>query len=260
VRRTRHLLTVLLACACLPASAPASETVRLHATLKPERLGHGTTLGFGFQIAAPGGQVPPALTEFDLRYPGNLGIALSGIGLDTCSAAALEAFGPVGCPADSFMGFGSGMAEVAFGPEIIREAVELTVVRAATQQGHIALLFHAQGVSPVYADVVFGGLLLGAPAPFGGRVKISVPLVASLPGAPDVAVVKLSSTIGPEHLTYYERVHGRLVAYNPQGILLPNSCPRGGFPFAATLVFQDNSRASAYTTVPCPRSRPRRRL
>jgi hypothetical protein len=109
-------------------------------------------------------------------------------------------------------------------------------------------------MSPVLAQLVLSSQLLPARAPFGGLVKVNVPLVPSLPDGPDVSVVQLAATLGPEHLTYTEKVHGRTVTYVPKGILLPDRCPRGGFPFAATLGFVDGSRASAHTAVPCPRS------
>jgi hypothetical protein len=150
------------------------------------------------------------------------------------------------------MGSGSALTEIQVGPEIVRENVEIAIVQAPVQNGHIALLFYAKGLLPVDARIVFPGLLLPAPAPFGGLVRINVPLVASLPEAADVAVVRIRSTIGPEHLTYYKRVRGKMVAYKPRGIILPAHCPRGGFPFAAIFTFQDGSRTSARTAVPCP--------
>lgn len=88
---------------------------------------------------------------------------------------------------------------------------------------------------------------------------MNIPLVPTLPEAPDISVVQVRSTLGPLHLTYYEEVSGRRVAYEPKGILLPNRCPRGGFRFVADFGFQDGSRASAHTAVPCPRSRARSR-
>jgi hypothetical protein len=88
---------------------------------------------------------------------------------------------------------------------------------------------------------------------------MTVPLVPSLPEAADVAVVRVRSTFGPEHLTYYKRVRGRVVPYKPRGVILPDRCPRGGFPFAATFTFQDGSHASAGTAVPCPHARAKSR-
>ena len=77
-----------------------------------------------------------------------------------------------------------------------------------------------------------------------------IPVVA---GVAAVALVRLRSTLGPEHLTYYRSIGGRMSPYTPEGILLPKLCPRGGFAFAAQLAFSDGSTARASTVVPCPR-------
>jgi hypothetical protein len=253
VRRARYPLAAVLLCVALPAGARATQTVTLQATLTPERLGQATTVGFGFQIVSPAGQVPPPLTEVDVRYPGDLGIALSGLGLATCSSTTLEAVGVEGCPADSLMGYGTALAEISVGPAIERETASVAIVRAPAQEEHLTLLFYANAISPVSAQLVFPSLLLPAPAPFGGAINIRVPLIPGLPRGPDVAVVRLRSTLGPEHLTYYEHRHGQTIAYNPKGILLPDTCPHRGFPFAATFSFLNGSRTTARTTVPCPR-------
>jgi hypothetical protein len=258
VRRASHLAAIL-ACALLPATAQAQESVRLSTTLTPDRLGAATTIGFGFHITAPGAEAPPALTEINLRYPGNLGIALSGLGFATCTTITLETFGVQRCPADSFMGHGTAVGEIAIGPDIIRETAQVTIVRGPTQEGHLAMLIYANASTPVNAQLTFPALVLPAPAPFGGRIAVDVPLVPTLPGSPDVAVVSLQSTLGPQGLTYYERVGSRTIAYHPTGILLPDRCPHGGFPFAAEFSFQDGSHATAHSTVPCPKPRRTRR-
>ncbi|HYM53826.1 MAG TPA: hypothetical protein VES97_00575 [Solirubrobacteraceae bacterium] len=247
------ILAAGLVCACLPAVAQAGQSVRLHATLTPERLGQGTTVGFSIQILAPRGRVPSPVTSIDLSYPGELGIALSGLGLDTCGLKALEAFGLGACPADSRMGYGRALAEIPIGPAIVHEYARVAIVRAPVQEGHIALIFYVDGTSPVYAQLTLPALLLTASPPFGGRVSIDLPLVPSVPEASDVALVELRGTLGPQHLTYYERVRGRLVPYRPKGIALPGNCPRGGFPFLAAFAFLDGTRATARSAVPCPR-------
>jgi hypothetical protein len=105
---------------------------------------------------------------------------------------------------------------------------------------------------PVYATPVMTGSLLAAPAPYGGEIDIGVPLVESLPGAPDVSVVQIRLRLGPRGLVYYEHVGSRFVPYRPIGLRLPGRCPPGGYPFALGLDFQGGSSASATTTVPCP--------
>jgi hypothetical protein len=114
------------------------------------------------------------------------------------------------------------------------------------------LLFLAQGEAPVSAQLIFTSLILTAPTPFGGSLATTVPIVPSLPEAPDVAVTQLHSTLGPMHITYYQRFRGKTTAYHPKGIRLPDRCPHGGFPFAAEFSFLDGTHATAHTTVPCP--------
>ncbi len=250
MRQARDLLASLLACACLPAAAHAAQSARLHVVFTPERLGRATTVEFGIQIAAAAHSVPPPLTALDVHYPENLGVAVSGLGLATCSQARLEALGPEGCPADSRMGQGSALAEIPIGPEIVRETAAVTIVRAPANDGRLALLFYANAVTPVNEQIVFPGQLFSAPG--RGGLHINVPLVPSLPGGPNVAIVGLHATLGPRGLTYYEHVRDKLISYHPNDILLPDHCPRGGFPFAASLTFEDGSHANTHTTVPCP--------
>jgi hypothetical protein len=237
---------------CWSCAANASESVRLTATLSPERLGHSTTVGFRFEIASPTGRVPPPLVGVEIRYPGNLGFALSGLGLATCEPATLAVLGPKGCPANSRMGFGTASAQMEVEEAIVREAAEVSIVRGPTRDGHLALLFYVNGSEPVSAQIVIPGLLIPAGLPFGGAVALEVPLVPSWPEGPYVSIVSLRSTLGPEHLTYYEHVKGKVVPYNPQGVLLPKVCPRGGFQFAGRFLFADGTKASSRTAVPCP--------
>ncbi len=234
-------------------TAVAEPTAKLNAGFSPERLGQGTTIVFGFTVATTTGQVPSPLTGLDLYYPANLGIGTSGLGLETCSAATLEAHGPEACPSQSQMGYGKGLVEIPFGPEILTETAQTTIFMANLRAGHLGLLFYANGHSPVAAQIVFHGVVLPANSPFGGDLATTIPLVPTLPEAPNAALVQLHSTIGPLNLTYYEHTRGRFRSYHPRGIILPRTCPRGGFHFAASFSFEDGTRTSAHTVVPCPR-------
>jgi hypothetical protein len=244
---------VLLACIPPTASAGAAQSAKLSAGLTPERLGAGTTISFGFTISSTTARVPSPLIGVDLLYPANLGIATSGLGLSTCNADILEVTGPEGCPSASQMGYGTGLVEVPFGPEVLHEAAVTKVYMAHIENGHLGLVFYASGEVPVDAQIVFPGLVLPAPNPYGGDLSTSIPLVPTLPGAPDAAVVQFSTTLGPAHLTYYELTHGKYFPYHPKGIVLPRVCPRGGFQFAAHFTFEDGGHAQAHTTVACPR-------
>jgi hypothetical protein len=253
VQRGRVLVLAALASLCCAQPAAAQPPSELSAHVSPEQLGRPTSISLNMNFSTEPEVLPAPLKRLAVRYPNNLGIAISGLGIETCSAAILEARGPTGCPIDSVMGYGSALGEIPFGPEVIKEWAKLTVVRAADINGHIALLFDAQGLSPVVANIVLSGVLVPARPPYGGVIGVEVPLVPSLPEAPDVAVVKIIATLGPAAgLVYTEHVGGKTVSYRPKGILLPSHCPRGGFSFADTATFVDGTSSSAHTRVPCP--------
>lgn len=114
------------------------------------------------------------------------------------------------------------------------------------------MLFYIYNETAVSAQLILPSQLLPASKPFGGLLQIRVPLVQTLPEAPDLAVAEIQLVLGPKDLTYYERIHHRYVAYKPAGIDIPKHCPRGGFPFTVELGFLGGSHAASATTVPCP--------
>ena len=243
---------VVLAWLLLASAAHGATTAKLSAAFIPNLPGQRTTLQFGFSFSAPPGAVPPPLTEVELRYPDNLGIGVMELGLQACTVARLEAAGPSGCPANSVMGYGEALTGIVLGTTIITERAPIVILRAPDRGQRLALLFYSEGTTPVNTRIVFPGLLVPAPVPFGGQVNIGVPLVPTLPGAPYISVIHLRATVGPKGVTYYERFDGLTLAYRPRGILLPPRCPRGGFPFKARFGFLDKSEASAVVAVPCP--------
>ncbi len=244
-RGGRVLLAMLALCAALPGTALSATTTTMSAAFTPDRLGASTTVSLGFQIRAPAGQVPSPLTGVDFHYPANLGIATTGLGVASCQPAELQAHGASSCPPDSRMGSGSARVEVPVGGGVETETARLALVAGPSPDGYVRLLLAATGLSPVIARIVIPSVLEP------GEFKLAVPLVASLPEAADVSVVRANLIIGG-NITYYEPVHGRNVAYRPAGIGIPRTCPRGGFPFSADFSFLDGGHATARTAVACP--------
>jgi hypothetical protein len=246
------LLAMLAGVGCLaPAAASAAETVKLAVGFSPYRLGKSTTLKLGLKIGVAGdsGGLPAPVTKFDMRIPANLELIGSSLGLSICQPAALLANGLDGCVADARLGFGSAQIKVPVGPEPVTESANLEAEMGPPAGEEISVLLYAEATSPVAAQLIFPGVLFG-----GGTsqsLSTAVPLIPSLPGAPDVSMVSMKLSLGPEGLTYYRSEHGRTVGYSPEGIALPGSCPRGGFHFAADISFGDGTTTSASSTVPC---------
>jgi hypothetical protein len=249
-------VTVAAVCGLAPALAHAvSERAILHASFTPDRLAAPTTITFSFHLATAEGAAPPPLTGMDLRMPAGVNYTSTTLGLAICKPAALAAEGLAGCPANSRLGYGSARVEVPFGSGTGHEIPEVQAVAGPSPNGNLVVLFYANGLFPVDAQLAFSGEVLPDSGRFGSQLQTTVPLVASVPDGPDVSVVSVTSTIGPSHLTYYRHVHGRLVPFHPRGVSVPERCPRGGFPFSADFTFQDASHTTASTTVPCPRHR-----
>jgi hypothetical protein len=254
---------VLLA-ACVCQGAAARQVAALQASFSPDRLGAYATIYIGFRISSiPTGEQEP-LTKASLYLPSEIGLATSGLGLENCLRSRLEEVGLRGCPSDSLMGRGTATAEIPFAGELVVESAQVDVFSSPVQNGRLALMVFADAHTPVDAELVFPATVLPAPPPYSESIQTDVPLVPTVPEGPDVAVTHFqmalgSTPTGPDHFVYYRRVRGRRVPYSPRGLLLPPTCPHGGFPFEAQFVFQDGSTATASTTVPCPRPKPRQR-
>jgi hypothetical protein len=234
------------------SSASPSPVAKLAASFAPERLGAPTTVTFALNIDPPLQATPPPLSQIDFSYPGNLGFATSGLGTASCDPTRLQAQGGQVCPANSRMGAGSATVQVTFGSQVIDEHVALELFAAPSPDGFVHLAILASGKEPVEARIVITAVLLA------GHLRIDVPLVPGLPGAPDVAIKQIRASLGGP-LTYYEQVHGRTIAYRPKGIGLPDSCPRGGWHLGARLAFRDGQRSQARAVIACPRRRSRHR-
>jgi hypothetical protein len=227
---------------------------KMEVRLSPERLGAGTTIEFSIQISAPPGRlVPPPLSELDFRYPEKIGLATSGLGRASCTAQALEDLGTGACPANALMGYGSALVEIQAGAEIVHEAGVISIWMGPVANEEFQLLFYANAVTPASEQLVFGGLLEEAGAPFGGSLNTRIPPIPWNPEAPPASIAHFSARIGPRNIVYYRRTAGREIPYRPEGLRLPHFCPPGGFPFAGTFTFMDGTTATAQTSVPCPR-------
>ena len=252
LQRLALLSGAWLAIFALTASdAGAAQSLGLSAAFAPDYAGARATMQFGLTISTPGRAVPPPGTRIELDYPAGVGIANSGLGFAVCSARVLTARGPAGCPINSRIGFGTALVAVPFGPEVVRERADITIFSAPVRDGKLQMLFLVTGETPISAEIVLPGRVEPAGFPFGGAIDTQLPKVPTVPEGPNVSLVQISATIGPSHLRYVEYAGGRQVYYHPEGLRLPNRCPRGGFPFTVRMSFEDGTQASAHTAAPC---------
>ncbi len=251
-RPVAAVLPLIVVLGCLPAPAQGAETAKLEVGFSPYRLGQSTTLKITLNlgVAGPGGGLPAPVTRFDMQIPADLELIGSSLGLAICKPAALLENGSEGCSPNARLGYGSAEINVPLGPEPVPESAAIEAEMGPPVGEEIGVLLYAEAGSPVAAQLIFPGVLFEGGA--GQGLDTSLPLIPTLPGAPDVSMVSMNLSLGPEHLTYYETLHGKTIAYRPQGISLPAKCPHKGFRFMSNIAFQDGTTVTASNTVPCP--------
>jgi hypothetical protein len=155
------------------------------------------------------------------------------------------------------MGVGSAVAEASLGSQVVSESAPVSIFMARESGGETTLLAYFAASKPVIAPLVFPSQFTASGNSPRSEFKLVVPAIAGLPETPDAAIVNMHLTIGPEDLTYYRYVGKKKQAYKPEGMNVPVSCPKGGFPFATYFKFQDGTEIRETKKVPCPRARGR---
>jgi hypothetical protein len=208
--------------------------------------GTGNILGAGAEVVVQDtiagteyGGFPSPLVLISLDAPA--GTEVTPTGFATCAPSALEAVGPAGCPKQSIAGpVGEGVGVVTFGGEQVREKVTIQAFFAPGD----GLIFYADGSTPVSLQIVEKGRWTRAAPPYGPELIVEVPLVESVPGAPDASILSFKVAVGAAY-----RKGGRTVSY----ITLPTRCPRAGAPIETQLNFLSGERTTVAYRQPCPR-------
>jgi len=234
----------------LSAGAAAAPTVTLKVKVVPiPGFPHtGYILGAGAAVeidttiqGTEYGGFPPPLIGFTGYLP--KGVRVHPQGFPTCPLAALERTGV--CPVHSRAGpAGHALGVVSFGSERVPEEVSVQPYLASG-----GLEFYVQGHSPVALELISKGYFAPASGLFDEKFIGEVPLVETVPGAPDASAESISVTIGAAI-----KLHGKTLYYGR----VPKTCPRGGFPVRAELTFAGlgglaQQTVTSSSTVPCPK-------
>jgi hypothetical protein len=227
------------------AGVAAPSTIEVSERFTPDRLGAPTNLSLSARLS-----VPEAVRRLTVFTPA--GLRIDARGASTCRKATLEQHGPEGCPATSRAGFGGGVGLLALPREAVRERFTLDFFFASLEPRHIALLVYASGFSPVVVERLAIAREVDAPPPYGLGFSVELPPVATIPGARPATIESVFATLGAANVVYPERVHGRRRLVRVRGLLVPRSCPAGGFKARASLDLLGGQSMTLEPTVPCP--------
>jgi hypothetical protein len=247
------LITILLGCVCavLAGIAWAGDALIVNEAFTPDRLGAAANLSITASFASSADVPPSPISALTLYGPAGLDIQAQGAG--TCTEVALEQRGPAGCPADSRVGFGGGVGVLALPSQLVREPFTLDFFFASPEHGRLRLLVYASGISPVAAALVVVAREIPVPKPYGLGFSVQVPQVSAIPGAEYISIESAFATLGASDVAYFETVHGRRTLVHVKGLIVPSTCPFGGFPTRGTVEFADGATFTVNPTITCPR-------
>jgi len=247
------VIGVVVGCCCGVALAEPQVTLKVKPVAIPGFKGTGDILGAGADVEAEYnikgteyGGFPPPLIGVNFYSPA--GVKLNSKPFKTCAPSVLEEKGSEGCSKKSQASpVGEALGVVAFGGERVEEKATLQAFFAPGG----GLAFYVTGNSPVSLAFVSKGNFTTATPPFGPLLKAEVPLVETVPGAPDASVLHFKIKVGAG-----VKKGKKVESY----ITLPKKCPHGhgGFPVKSELMYAALGGLAAQTvtvnyTVPCPK-------
>lgn len=264
-RRPRVGAVVAVLCSAFAIAAAggiagAAGPVRIEAAFdRDAALGSATALDVTLRLD-PRRLTRAPLTEVRFAYPRSLGLVSSGLGLAACirppedfATVLLSWTGLGGCSPNAVMGVGTALALVELSNgQVIPEYATVTLLSGPLEHGRLGLVVYVDGQRPFGAKLAFAGDVRDVGGRYGGEMTVRMPAVPGLEELATVSLVEMRIVIGSHAIRYYERRGGRRVAYRPEGITLPVSCPAHGFRFRARVSFADGSRRTATSTTPCP--------
>ena len=135
------------------------------------------------------------------------------------------------------------LVEALAGSQLIAEHIALWVFVGPLRNFQPTFEVFGEGETPLQKRVVFSGTVTPGHAPYGEELQLDIPPIPTLPLEPDASIAALTLTVGA-------------VAHPPgrdaNTVVVPASCPTGGFPFAAESIYADGSSDSSLATAVCP--------
>src|SRR6202453_4786799 len=232
------------------AVAWGTETLTVQASFNPHRLGAPTNVSATGEFHSTKTGRPWPVNHVLVYLRAGMEIAVQGT--DTCVATELESSGPSSCPADSRIGFGGGIGLLELAHEIIHQPYTLDLCLGPSEDGHLVVLAYVNAVSPASFQLVVVAHEIQAPRPYGLGFSVAVPPIPTLPEASNASIETVFLTVGDKDVSYYRKVHGRNKLVHIRGIVVPKTCPSGGFPYKALVSFEDGTSLTATGAISCP--------
>ena len=176
-----------------------------------------------------------------LQFPAGLSLDIPE--LRSCSPALLQTRGVRGCPGRSRIGSGDALAGAYLGSQLTVERIALWVFLGPLRNLQPTIEIFGEGYTPIGQQLVLSASGLSGRAPYGEGLEMSLPPLLTIPQGSNASILAFTLTIGAS---------GRRDA-GASKVLVPSSCPPGGFPFAGEFTYAGAATGHALAKVPCPR-------
>jgi hypothetical protein len=244
-------LPAFVLCAALATafatSAHAVTSATVAAALSPNRLGANGAVSIAIAFSDPAAALPAPVSSATLRFPA--GLRLEVPHLRSCSESQLQALGAGACPGASVLGRGHAVVAAYIGSQLVVENVSLWLFLGPLQNLQPTVEVFGEGLSPFAEQVVLDGLVFADAAPYGERLVLTIPPIATVPRAPDASIPTFSLTVGTNGPERRDRAT----------VHVPKRCPARGFPLVAEFAYADGSSDAVRTAIPCPPPNHRKR-
>ncbi|HTZ85390.1 MAG TPA: hypothetical protein VMB05_01870 [Solirubrobacteraceae bacterium] len=236
-------LPVLGACAAfamIAAAAHAATSASVIAALSPNRLGANGEVSVTISFSDPAARLPSPVRGATLRFPA--GLKLEVPHLRSCSESQLQALGTRACPGASVLGSGQTVVAFYIGSQFVTEHVSLQLFLGPLRNLQPTIEVFGEGLSPFAEQLVLDGLVFADAAPYGERLVLAIPPIATVPPEPEASIPTISLTVGANSRARRNRAT----------VHVARRCPAGGFPLVGEFTYADGSSDVVRAAIPCP--------
>jgi hypothetical protein len=187
---------VVAALAVAGTAAFAAVTGTYNASFSPNKANKSAGVSVNYVLTDPAAPQPPVNNRIQISFPS--GGKWNGPKFPKCSASALLAKGPKGCPSKSKLGTGTG---VGYAKPVVTDPVNAKLTIFNGGSSILVYVFPDLGPTFVVTCKITGGY----------NLDCTIPPIKTLPSAPDASVTFFDATVnnvsvkrGKRRITYID--------------------------------------------------------
>jgi hypothetical protein len=218
---------VTAAVALVATAAFAAVGVKYDAAFSPNKAGKSAGVSVNYVITDPAAVQPPVNNRIQISFPS--GGKWNGSKFPKCTANALLAKGPKGCPSKSKLGTGTG---IGYAKPVVTDPVNAQLTLFNGGSSVLVYVFPDLGPTFVVTCKIVGGY----------NLDCTIPPIKTLPSAPDAATATVKTKTTAQNLKKGKKKLGLIVT--------PKKCA-GSWKSSAKFTFTTGETFTAPFSIKC---------